>query len=272
MTIQSLVLRFRESLVSRLYAALREISQLKKELDRSRKQETVLVKMVMDTSRQGRDDIRLLEKELTESNRQRLIQAEQISELKGLASKDPLTGLLNRRGFKKALRRQVSTIQRYTRDNELPFNSPYMILLDLDKFKEVNDTYGHKKGDEVLLVVTEILNEVLHRSLTTDTVCRLGGDEFCVFFSSSTEEQSIARAELIRKKIEDDKRLHFPGYSVTASIGVTMVDIVQNTRPDEMDSLCEIAQELADQAMYHSKESGRNFISIATGNLLQKIT
>ncbi|MEK9151082.1 MAG: GGDEF domain-containing protein [Patescibacteria group bacterium] len=195
---------------------------------------------------------------------------EEKQEFERAALTDHLTKLLNRRGFAKALQRQMSVIQRYTRDNAVPFRTPYMILIDLDGFKSVNDIYGHQKGDQVLLAVANILKDVFHRD--TDIVCRTGGDEFLIFLSGSTQTQAIALAGLLQKKITNEKQLHFATkHSITASIGVALVDIHQDTKTDAMDSVCETAKVRADQAMYRSKERGRNVVTIIIGDTFRQV-
>lgn len=266
MTFHQLVLHIKESLVARLYKAKRENARLRKELYVSRKQKKALEGMMHKS-------VQSLVQKLNEGNIQWLdvakkcvIQSEQIAKLQEMASCDPLTNLLNRRGLEKAIHRQTKLIQRYTQDNATAFHSPHMILLDLDKFKQINDTYGHPRGDEVLLTVTKILQEVFHRD--TDIVCRTGGDEFLIFLSSSTHDQAVISAELLRRRIEEEDQLHFPEHSITASIGVTECSIMQDTKPDEMDDICRKAQELADQAMYHSKKKGKNVVTVAIGDTL----
>lgn len=266
MAFEQLILRIKKSLVACFYKVERENVQLKRKLEQSNTQRTTREKALHEV-------IRSLLQQLDESNvqwrdvsRKCVIQSEQIARLQEVASCDPLTDLLNRRGFEKALHRQISLIQRYTLDNNMTFHSPYMILLDLDTFKEVNDTYGHQKGDEVLLAVAEILREVFHRD--TDIVCRIGGDEFLIVLSSSTHDQAIVSAELLRRKIEESDKFHFSSHVVTASIGITECGITQITKPDEMDDIFEKTKKLADEAMYHSKKKGKNVVTVAIGDIL----
>lgn len=264
MTFHQLVLRIKESLAARLYEAKRENAQLIKELHLSHKQKRVLEQMMYKSVQSLVQKLNEVNVQWSDVLKKCVIQSEQIAKLQEMASQDPLTELLNRRGFEKALHRQISLIQRYTLDNNTTFHSPHMILIDLDTFKEVNDTYGHQKGDEVLLTVTKILQEVFHRD--TDIVCRIGGDEFLIVLSSSTHNQAVVSAELLRRRIEVEDQLHFPEHSVTASIGVTECSIMQDTKPDEMDDICEKAKKLADEAMYHSKKEGKNVVTVAIGD------
>ncbi|MFZ2187769.1 MAG: GGDEF domain-containing protein [Candidatus Moraniibacteriota bacterium] len=201
-----------------------------------------------------------------EFRRKYAIQSEQMANLHVLAFQDPLTGLLNRRGFGMALHRQTSILQRYTHAHKSEFYPPHIVFLDLDNFKIINDIYGHLRGDQALLKVTAILREVFHRD-ETEAICRWGGDEFIVLLSSSTQEEAVGRAELLRKRIESEEELRFSQENfITASIGVTMVNIRQDTKPDEMDLLFHIAKESADRALYHSKQLGRNTVTLAVGD------
>ncbi|MDD3276294.1 MAG: GGDEF domain-containing protein [Kiritimatiellales bacterium] len=92
------------------------------------------------------------------------------AELAEQAVRDPLTGLYNRRFFDEALTQQVETARRYNRDLSL-------VIFDLDRFKEVNDTLGHEAGDTVLKTFSRLLVENARKA---DIVCRIGGDEFAV--------------------------------------------------------------------------------------------
>lgn len=182
------------------------------------------------------------------------------------AWRDPLTKLLNRNGFENALHRQVGTIQRYIDLQGGVFYPPYLAYIDLDEFKKVNDAYGHEEGDKILLVVTAILKKFCHRD--TNPVCRQGGDEFLILFTSSTEEQVLVLVESIRTSIEKDVVLR--KHAVTASIGVARINIDQHSRPADMDAayLDAAYQEgstHADRAMYHSKRIGRNVVTVTDG-------
>lgn len=197
---------------------------------------------------------------LYESERVTLLH--EIDILHKVAFQDPLTGLLNRRGFEKALHRQVGLIQRYTIMNHVPFVAPFILMLDLDKFKQVNDIKGHSARDEMLQVVTEILRSVFHRD--SDIIARLGGDEFLVMCSDASHDQIVERASELRKKMMGDTRFRLKDcLPVTASIGISGLSIEQDTIPIEMDKIYRLSLEMADKALYRAKEAGRNTISIA---------
>lgn len=170
---------------------------------------------------------------------------------KELATKDMLTGILNRFAFQEELKRIISNSKRT--------GSKFALLfLDLDHFKEVNDTHGHHLGDKLL---QEVVKKVLPNIRAEDVFARLGGDEFVLIFTNIQEENL---PKLVEKAISmfrcpcviDDKELH-----VTTSIGVAVF-------PDDADNEIELMKK-ADQAMYKSKELGRN--QVVYFNTLSKL-
>lgn len=121
-----------------------------------------------------------------------------------------------------------------------------LMLIDIDNFKHINDTYGHPAGDRVLMKIAKILS---HSVRETDTLGRWGGEEFLVICPSSSIEGLKAIAEKIRQKIEKHK---FPDvFKVTASIGISCY------KPEE--SLNSLLSRI-DKALYLAKDSGRNLV------------
>jgi diguanylate cyclase (GGDEF)-like protein len=116
---------------------------------------------------------------------------ERIAELEALAVTDPLTGLLNRRGFASELARARAGANRY---NELGA----LVFIDLDGFKPINDTYGHAAGDHVLRRVAQALADNVR---ATDRVARLGGDEFAVLLPRTRRDDGLAKAEALDRVI-----------------------------------------------------------------------
>jgi diguanylate cyclase (GGDEF)-like protein len=115
-----------------------------------------------------------------------------VSELEALADRDPLTGLLNRRGFGRELRRAAALASRHA--------TPAAVLyLDLDGFKAVNDTLGHDAGDAALVHVARLLEANLR---ATDAVGRLGGDEFGVLLLHADEKAARAKADTLSAVLE----------------------------------------------------------------------
>lgn len=158
------------------------------------------------------------------------------------ASTDMLTGLNNRL----ALMRKLNELFALYRRNRETFS---FIIFDIDRFKQVNDTYGHAKGDEVLQSVSKISLESVRE---IDMVARYGGEEFVVLLPNTGIEKAKTIAERMRKSIED--KVKIDGKSVTASFGV-----IQMRDDISVDELIR----LADQALYRAKEDGRNTIALA---------
>ncbi|MFQ5439363.1 MAG: PleD family two-component system response regulator [Paracoccaceae bacterium] len=164
-----------------------------------------------------------------------------------LAVRDPLTGLYNRRYAKQHL----SRITERARETGKGFA---LMLLDIDKFKAVNDTYGHAVGDQVLKDFSHRIRENLRG---VDLVSRMGGEEFLVAMPDTTEAQARKASERLRKVIEKtvfagvdgQARLH-----ITVSIGVTIGD-------PEAPDVDKLLQE-ADGALYASKAEGRNTVTL----------
>ncbi len=164
-----------------------------------------------------------------------------------LAVQDPLTGLYNRRYAKQHL----AKITERSRETGKGFA---LMLLDIDKFKRVNDTHGHAVGDQVLKEFSQRIQENLRG---VDLVSRIGGEEFLIAMPETTEQQARVASERLRKVIEEDAFATSSlkgGLPVTVSIGVTLGD------PGEKDFDTLICQ--ADKALYTSKSDGRNMVTI----------
>jgi diguanylate cyclase (GGDEF)-like protein len=176
--------------------------------------------------------------ELQQKSRTALAKSEQ--RYKELATKDILTGLLNRFAFQEELKRLISNAKRT--------NTKFALLfLDLDHFKEVNDTYGHDVGDKLL---QEVAQRVLLNIRAEDIFARIGGDEFVLVFTNIHKEILDALVKkaisLFRKPwIIEGIHLH-----VTTSMGVVVF-------PENADNEIKLMKK-ADIAMYKSKELGRN--------------
>ena len=168
-----------------------------------------------------------------------------LKEVELLARTDALTGLYNRRYFLEFSRRDLEISSRYS----IPFS---ILMLDIDHFKAVNDTYGHATGDVVLKNVASIL---LCMTRSTDIVARYGGEEFVILFSLTELKQAVALAERLREKIADETffSLHGGKISLTVSIGVTQWTPGTSKIEDMI--------ERADTALYKAKRAGRNRIA-----------
>jgi len=172
-----------------------------------------------------------------------------------LALTDALTGTLNRRGFMQSIRKEVSRMCRSKA-------SVCLALLDLDYFKEVNDTHGHQAGDEALCAVARVLLENLR---DYDTVGRYGGDEFIILLPETTLEDAYSILERICRKVDDEKIPKGCSVHVKISGGVTLIDT-----EEDCDAAIDEAVNLADKAMYASKRNGRNQITMYRPDLVEE--
>jgi len=176
------------------------------------------------------------QKELIEVNR---ILENKNREYETMATTDSLTGLYNRYKFSELyLSAYKVMLQRH--------NAMSVILLDIDYFKKVNDTYGHNIGDQVLIQISHTLLRILRN---VDIVCRWGGEEFIILLPTANLEQALGLAEKLRKSI-DLLELDVVGH-VSASFGVS--EVVEGESMEEV-----IVR--ADSALYLAKNSGRNCV------------
>ncbi len=161
------------------------------------------------------------------------------------ASKDDLTALHNRRFFMQLARSELERARRY-------HHPTTFMMLDLDFFKEINDEFGHMAGDHVLQQVARILES---ESREPDILGRLGGEEFAILSPESTLEQATQMAERICERIRQTT-LEFDGHEIrlTVSIGISEVQADEET--------IDAAMSRADQALYRSKGTGRNQVTI----------
>ncbi|MBN1899100.1 MAG: GGDEF domain-containing protein, partial [Spirochaetes bacterium] len=161
---------------------------------------------------------------------------------------DGLTGLYNHTFFQNYLMKSVDRAGRF--NNELS-----LLMIDIDHFKECNDTYGHRAGDGVLVRVSEILQKTARRS---DLVARYGGEEFAIILPETGLEGARIAAEKIREAI-DTSRVKTRVGQKEEEIGVTVsVGVAQLQAGEEPISLIE----RSDQALYKAKESGRNCVAV----------
>lgn len=163
------------------------------------------------------------------------------SELRQLATTDPLTGAWNRRHFLELAAKEVNRSRRYERPLAV-------MLIDIDNFKHINDTLGHAAGDQVLTRLSRILRRTLRKP---DAFGRLGGDEFAVLAPELDEDAARQMAERLREAME----MKLPGadFPVTISVGVAAWNAAEET--------IEPAMHRADSALYRSKREGRNRVA-----------
>lgn len=162
-------------------------------------------------------------------------------ELKDLAMKDALTGISNRRHFIEEAEKEIRRSKRY--DNQM-----IMMMLDIDHFKTVNDTYGHHAGDEVLKEVASVIGQNLREQ---DVLGRIGGEEFAVMLIETGIAEGLIIAERIRKSISE-LLINIQNYEIrcTVSIGVSVLL--------EKDENYLSIHKRADDELYKAKRGGRN--------------
>ena len=173
-------------------------------------------------------------------------ESESTAKLEGQSIRDGLTGLFNRNFMEIALERELHRAVR----KGMPLA---VLMLDVDHFKQLNDTMGHEAGDVVLREVAECYRRALRDE---DVICRYGGEEFVVIMPDATEAIALERAERVRTAVSEI-RMHFRGElirSVTVSVGVAMF-------PEAGRDGSELLR-LADGALYRAKNSGRNQVML----------
>ncbi len=179
--------------------------------------------------------------------------------LEQMAATDALTSLYNRRHFNRVLEQMFSEAQRYDKDLAC-------VMIDLDGYKMLNDTFGHQVGDQLLVIAGKVISANMRRM---DIGARYGGDEFVLLLPQATAADAALAATRIREEFfQASAALLRRPEGVTMSIGVTSMKAAGATRADQL-----VNQ--ADQAMYQSKASGRNRTSAAqsmtTGSLTTQI-
>ncbi|WP_153731121.1 GGDEF domain-containing protein [Sporosarcina obsidiansis] len=170
-----------------------------------------------------------------ENKQQQLLELN--GELQELATRDELTGLFNRRVFRKSLDAAIDRAQLF---DSYSFS---LLLFDIDHFKKVNDTYGHQVGDDVLKELARKLEQMVD---VPDIIARIGGEEFAIIYDDPNHQNNIKKAEELRRYLEE---------SVWASIAITVSMGITTFTCGDTSSHIYVR---ADDAQYTSKRNGRN--------------
>lgn len=199
-------------------------------------------------------DRKKLEEELKTTNQALQVQLDENErlriQLQEQAIRDPLTGVFNRRYLAEALDKENARAIR----EESPFS---LIVLDVDFFKKVNDTYGHKCGDLVLQSLAKFLQDNTRRS---DIVCRFGGEEFVILMPDAAVEDAHERAERFRRQFEAHV-IEYEGKQVKSTFSAGVASFPIHSRSG--DALLN----MADMALYQSKAGGRNRVTVYSSEI-----
>lgn len=160
--------------------------------------------------------------------------------LEMLVVRDGLTGLKNHRAFQERLQEEFERAVRY----DMPLS---LLIIDVDHFKQLNDALGHPAGDEVLKTVAWVLQK---NSRQSDFVARYGGDEFVIILGNTSSAGARIFAERLRHEIEE---IEWREYQITISVGIASLSLGTENRAQLISE--------ADQALYHSKQLGRNRVT-----------
>ena len=178
----------------------------------------------------------------------RLSMEERLQSLHDKAARDPLTQLANRAEFDR-------TLEEFVTDHLKRQEPCALIICDIDRFKRINDTYGHQAGDEAILSFANLLKRNWRPG---DLVARYGGEEFCMLCADCNNAQATERAEHIREELEQLEQSMLNGERITASFGVT--ELQAGDTPETI-------LRRSDRALLQAKESGRNNVMQLGGGL-----
>jgi len=165
--------------------------------------------------------------------------------LQVLSMRDGMTGVYNRVHWEYLLRNEFEKSRREEKEATL-------LLIDIDHFKTINDTWGHDVGDEAIIVVTRLLQITLRG---TDIIGRFGGDEFAVIMSGTSPEQAIAAIERVHARLEEFRLPAFPQLELRVSVGAAPLTASMSHYREWLKS--------ADLALYKAKKAGRNRTEVA---------
>lgn len=187
------------------------------------------------------DHIAIAIYDVTDAARAQISFKEKNDELKLASRVDPLTNIFNRGYWEKRLEEEF---EKFSQTNV----RSVLIMLDIDHFKKVNDTYGHQGGDTVLRTMGQLLKKQYRN---TDIIGRYGGEEFGILLLDTTTEQALSLVENLSQVLKDSVISHdSQKIEITLSYGITEINAKFNSHDQWID--------MADKALYQSKENGRN--------------
>ena len=191
-------------------------------------------------TRQMVENVRLAQTQIDDANKKVESLKQQMEKVKQEIIIDPLTRTYNRRAYDEKIKQEIMGFQRYSRPTALA-------IVDIDHFKNVNDTYGHRTGDGVLRILSGVMKKEIRE---IDVLARYGGEEFALILPHTSYEQALEVSERIRRKVEES-RFTYKGkpFLVTISIGVGTL---------KSEDTLETYVERVDQALYRAKNGGRN--------------
>jgi len=196
----------------------------------------------------GADEKRRFGATMVDLRAQVLLEKEQLHTmalLKRLALIDPLTELWNRRAFDDALDRQCALVSRH-------HSAAALAVIDIDHFKQVNDTYGHAAGDKVLQQLASHLKKIVRKE---DMCARLGGEEFGVLMPACDPESAVVVIERALQRVATDRFDLDHGHAISISFSAGIAEI-------ETDTVADVLVEHADAAMYKAKKKGRARVEV----------
>lgn len=207
----------------------------------------VLTRYIPDADASGVKGFFVIASDITDLKQAQIKLEKRIEDLHAMATIDSLTGLDNRRSLLEKIHLEIDRAKRYGL-------AAGFLMLDLDHFKHVNDTYGHDAGDRVLQQVSALLQETMRAS---DHVGRLGGEEFGILLTNTSPERAYSIAERLRCLVEELVVRHQDAtIRMTVSIGVADLLV-------EVEKPLEDMMKRADVALYKAKNSGRNRVCLA---------